>query len=231
MNRRLAMPYPAHSERPFWVSKGWTSRRRAATGAPGTGSEGTEPEGAPVEEEEDDDANADTGGGNEETVSRAEHERTLERMRAADRAKSEAEKKLQEIADKDKSELERANQKVTELTEANSKLAEENGRLKMENAFNNVPDVKFKKPGTALKVAQAEGFLEDVLDNDGSVNVKIFNKKVGEFAKANPELLMSGSGAPAPTPPSGGGVGTGGRGGSNNDLEKTVREKHAKLLR
>lgn len=230
MNRRLASLYQVPADVPFWSAKGWTKSRRASSGGhtdpDPAGGEGGGGASGSDEEDEDVDDGGDTGGA--ETVSKAEHEALMRRMQAADRAKSEAEKKLQDIADKDKSELERVTQKVEQLTEENVKLKAETNTLRMENAFANYTETRWKKPGAALKLAKADGYLDEVLQDDGSVDTKAFNKKVSEFAKAYPELVEE---KETPTaPPSGGGVGSGGK-GKGGSSDEDFRKKYRNLLR
>lgn len=237
MIRKLADPYPSTKDVPFWQQAGWTRSRRASTGTDRTGSEGGSGEGEDSSEsegDEDEESDEEDEGSAGENASAAELESMRRRMQAADKAKSDAEKKLQDIADKDKSELELATQKVTKLTEVNGKLQDEIGRLRMENAFANVTGVEWRKPATALRVAQAEGYFDEVTNEDGSVDQKKFARKVAEFAKANPELLKSGSteegtGKPA----TGGGVGTGKKtgGGKQAASDADLRSKYRNVLR
>lgn len=218
----------------------WTTRRRVATGT-GTGSAGTDQDGTGSADDQDDDDDGDDS--TDDTivtddgavVSKADHDAVVKRMQAADRAKAQAEAKLKELADKDKGELEKATEKVTELTATNAKLTEQINALQLENAFANVTGINWRKPGAALKLARAEGYLDEVTKEDGTVDSTAFSKKVKEFAKAYPEMTQetgssngnSGNGSGS----SGGGVGSGGRRSSTTTDDDKIKAKYGKFLR
>jgi len=242
MTRRLANPFPAVGEAPIWLGRGWMTRRRANVGGSG-GADGDGDTGSSGDGDDDDDSGSDDGeedgDGSEDEVSKA-NAKAKERMQESDRAKRKAEseaaaykKKLEELEDKDKSALEVAERKLGEATEENKKLKATVEDLGLGLAFANLPEYTWKKPKTALRVAQAEGYLDEVRDSEGAVDDKVFSKKIKEFAKAFPELLKTeGNGAgPGPT---GGGVGSGGKNGKvtpEKEIEDAVKKKYGRQLR
>ena len=246
MKRTLADPTVTADSQPFWLGEGWTTRRRASsgTGSAGEGDgdtggdDGTEGEDG---DEDDDNAGDEEGAaGDDGKVDKTEYDKMVARMKAADKAKSAAEKRLRDIDDAQKSELDKANDKVESLTKTNAEQATTIGKMRVENAFLKVADITWKKPAAALKLAAADGYFDEVTDEDGAVDQKKFAKKVAEFAKAYPELVKEdgegdagsngrGSGG------SGAGVGSGrgaGRGtGATGPSDKELKRKYSRVLR
>jgi hypothetical protein len=243
MRNTLADPSVPVSTVPFWLGEGWVTRRRTNPGT-GSGSTDTDTSGDGDdggEGDSDDDDDADDGDGPDDgdgTVSKAEFERLKARMQGADKAKAAAEKKLQDLADKDKTDLQKAQDQVTNLTKERDQLHVENGAMKLENAFLKEATHSWKKPGSALRLAQADGYLDDVVGDDGKVDQKAFARKLKEFAKAYPELLKedgageSGNNGGTP-PPSGGNVGNGGKGrkGQAGMSDEALQKKYSRVLR
>jgi hypothetical protein len=179
-----------------------------------------------------DDAGDDDGKGGDEPVTKAELEAVVRRMKAADKRASDAENKLKKIEDGKKDEL----TKATERAEtAEKRVAELEARVldaDVRDAFGQVEGVAWKKPAVALRIARADGYLDEVV-NDGEIDTKLLAKKVGEFAKAYPELLRgkeSGSNGDGPPPPSGQPAGSGRKNPSRPD-DKAVKERYGHLLK
>lgn len=170
------------------------------------------------DDDDDDDAGSD---GDDDTVTKADLERMEKRMKAADKRASEAEAALRKIDDSKKDDLTKAQDRVTEVEEENGTLKDTVSGLRLEVAFLKSNDQSWHKPGTALRLAQSEGYLEDVVDDDGKVDEKAMKKALSNLAKDHEYLVNKGSG-------SGGGSGSsgspaGGRSGNGKD-DKQVEE-------
>lgn len=169
----------------------------------GAGTEGTEP---PVEPPTGDAGNA---GENKDPDAL---DKALERMRAADRAKSTAEatlaelqKQLREYEDKDKTELERA-QRDAQEAQARAEAAEANlKKERVNNAFLLNNTVAWHNPQTALSLLD----LSDVtIGDDGSV--KGIDKAIDALSKSDPYLVKPKDDTSGKDlPPSGSQVGSG----------------------
>lgn len=176
----------------------------------------------------------------EENVPLTKFRQQEEQLRAADRRREEAEKKLKEIADKDKSEIERASGKVQELTEQLTQLQQANKELLLQNAFLTSNTYKWKDPEDALYLAQRKGFLDDAMDADGKVDgekvrkgLKAFADKHGHLIDASTEEPGKGKGGQtAPTPTPGTPVGSNATGtGTDKGPDDTALKSRYRALR
>lgn len=182
--------------------------KKKKTGDSGSGDDG----------DDDDDASGDDDDDTDDRLKRME-----KRMKAADKRASDAEARLRKIDDSKKDDLTKAQDRVTEVEEENTTLKETVNGLRLQIAFLSANDVTWHKPSTALRLAQSEGYLEDVVDDDGNVDEKAMKKALSAFAKENEYLVNKGSGG------SGGGSGSsgepaGGRSKNGKD-DKQVEEK------
>lgn len=171
-------------------------------------------------DDDDDDDDAGSDDDDNDTVSRSELERMRKRMQAADKRASEAEARLRKIDDADKSELQKAQDKVTEVETENTALKDQVSSLRLEVAFLSTNSHTWHKPGVALRLAQSEGYLEDVMGDDGKVDEKAMKKALDNLAKEHEYLVNKGSG-------SGGGSGSSGEpagGRSKNGKDDKVVE-------
>jgi hypothetical protein len=132
-------------------------------------------------------------------VTAAEFEAMRERMKAADRAKSEAETKLKEIERKDMSELEKANDQLKEKDQQIVALTEKVSEMALQNAFLTNNKYTWHDPEDALRLLNREGVE---VGEDGKV--KGLGPAIAELAKKKPHLLKSekdkdgdGNGSPA----------------------------------
>lgn len=198
------------------------------------GDDNTDDDGADEDSSEGDKGDGD---GTQSAVTREEFEALRKRMQAADRAKSEAQKKLDELQNKDKSELDQTKARLQTLEAENAKLREGLTDARLENAFANVEGIKWKRPGAALKLARADGFLEDVLNEDGDVDERAMARKVKEFAKQH-DYMVDGEekkkDTNQPPPPSGGAVGStksGGNGKPGGVDDAAIQKRYSRLLR
>ncbi len=150
--------------------------------------------------EDDDDADADKGKGKKKKEPEGEDDddddeedrrRLRKRMRAADKRAATLERELQAIKDKDKPELERAQTRVSELEETNKTLTETVNELRLQNAFLTANEQAWHDPDTALALAQSKGYLEDVVDEDGTVDKKALKRALERLAKDHGYLVKT----------------------------------------
>jgi hypothetical protein len=127
------------------------------------------------------------------TVSQAEYDKLLARLKASDKNNSAVQKKLKEIEDGKKDELTKATERVAELEKAQEASAKEISEMRLQNAFLTAnTDITWHDPGDALALAERKGYLEGVVDEDGKVDSKKLEAKLKELAKASPHLVKSG---------------------------------------
>lgn len=191
------------------------------TGGDGGGKKKSGDSGSGDDDDDDDGDGSDDD--DNDTVSKADLLRMEKRMKAADKRASDAEARLRKIDDADKSELQKAQDRVTEVETENTTLKDEVSGLRLQIAFLSANTVTWHKPSTALRLAQSEGYLEDVVDDDGNVDEKAMKKALDRFARENEYLVNKGGGG------SGGGSGSsgepaGGRSKNGKD-DKQVEEK------
>lgn len=156
------------------------------------------------------------------TVSQAEFDRLRAQLQAADQKRNAAESELKQIRDKDMPALEKAQRDLAEATARAEKLAEDLKQTRLENAFYNANDYKWKNPKTALKLAD----LSKVeVDEDGEVhNLK---SALDALAKSEPYLLDDSTndeddkGSKGST----GALGTGGKGTQRPDATKVLSSR------
>jgi hypothetical protein len=171
----------------------------------------------------DDGDDDDDGSGDDDDDTKAAIARMEKRMKAADKRASDAEARLRKIDDSKKDELTKATDRVAEVEEENTTLKDTVNGLRLEVAFLSINDQTWHKPGVALRLAQSEGYLEDVMDDDGKVDEKAMKKALANLAKDNEYLVKkAGTGE-------GGGSGSsgspaGGRSGNGKD-DKQAEEQ------
>jgi hypothetical protein len=132
------------------------------------------------------DASTNDAQGN--VVTRDEYEKALERMRAADRAKSEAENKLKERERKDMGELEKAQADVKDLTAERDALRTQLNDVRLENAFLSNNKHSWVDPQDALRLLDMDGV--EIKDD----KVHGLAEAVDKLAKAKPHLLKKDEG-------------------------------------
>lgn len=137
------------------------------------------------EDDEDDD---------DEENSRAHRaSQQAKRYRLALRAK---ERELEELkaanANKDKKPDEIASQELTEARASVTKLTEKNRELTAQLAFFSVPTgIDWVDPADAFALAEREGLLEDVIDEDGTVDKRELRRGLRELARRKKHLVRS----------------------------------------
>lgn len=120
-----------------------------------------------------------------EMVSKAEYDRIMSRMQAADKAKAAAEKRLQEMDDAEKSELEKAQRDLKAAIERAERAEAEGLRARMEKELLKYPGYTWHDPDAVLTLVDME--MIDFDEESGKVRgVKEALKKL---ATEKPYLL------------------------------------------
>lgn len=162
-----------------------------------------------------------------DTVSRAEYDQLVERMKAADRNKSAVETKLKEYEDKDKDELTKATEKAQTLEQT---VQQKDATIKAQAvklAFMTAAShITWHDPADALEFAMKD--LRDLeVAEDGTVDAKAVKAAADKLAK-DKSYLVKGN-----TSQGGGSSGSGasgqrvGAGSGSSDKDKLERDKLA----
>lgn len=193
-----------------------------------------------AEGEGDDDGDPDSGSGNGEgagtgegseeegsgTVSRSDFEKLQAQLRAADKNRSAAEKRAKELEDAKKDEFTKATERVEELEKVTASQAKEIADMRLQNAFLTADTgITWHDPADALALAERQGYLAEVVNDEGKVDAGKLTSKLKELAKAKPHLVKDGSNTskedketpPGPTGSKVGGKGKGGKDEPNLD--------------
>lgn len=197
------------------------------------GAEGEDDGGEGSDSGSRDDGGEDTGEGStdsgSDTVSREDFEKLRNQLRAADKNRAETEKKLKAIEDGKKDELTKATERAAELEKTVQAQANDLADMRLQNAFLTAnTGITWHDPADALALAERQGYLAEVVDDEGKVNGSKLTAKLKELAKAKPHLVKSGTQEQQQTPrtPSGSTVGGKNKGGKDEpDLSR-----YSKLL-
>lgn len=196
------------------------------TGSEGSGSEGQGSEGGQGSGE------GEGGQGGKTTYTADEYEALKNRMQAADRRASTAEQKIKEAEDAKKGDLEKAQDKVKEHETTISTLTSQNADLRLQIAFLTSNDVTWHEGEAALKFAQSNGYLDGVVQEDGTIDKASLKSALKKLATEKKYLVKSasddgdgGSGNGS----SGGNVGTGNKNGMKPEDEAALRRKFPAL--
>lgn len=159
----------------------------------------------------------DAGGGDDDKVSKADYDAVVRRMKAADKRASEleAEKKKDEDAKKD--ELQKAQDKVTELEQSVEDAQKTIKSLRLENAFLTANKHTWHNPDVAMKLAQDQGYIEDIIDEDGKVDKTALSKALDRLAKEHEYLVKKPEKQDDDEPDGPSGEPAGGRSGNGKD--------------
>lgn len=189
-------------------------------GDSGSGDDGNDSGDSGSGDDGGDDNGDGTGGDDDEKVSKAELDKAMDRLRAADRRASKAENDLKAINDAKKDDLTKAQDRVTELEQEVETHKETVTSLRLENAFLTANKHTWHKPAAALALARSEGYLSEVMNDDGTVDNKKMGSALDKLAKDNAYLVKTaGSGAS--------GESGGGRSDNGKD-DKAIKEADAR---
>lgn len=227
-------------DQPYWLQ--FESARSIRTGNPfiifgrdGDDDEETDEDDGDEDEDEDgNDGSADRRKDENKGLSAEEAERLRKRMKAADKNASELAARLKEFEDKDKGEVDKATERAEAAEAAVQERDETISELRLQNAFLASNEIAWDDPEYALDFANRRGYLDDVRDEDGSVDAKALKSALARLAKDKPSMIKKDSSdkdEDEDQPPSGGTVGrkTGGKKGKFD--EETLRRKYPALNR
>lgn len=184
----------------------------------GSGGDGNDDDGDSGSDDGDDDDDDYSGDDDVDSLRAkiADHDR---KKRLADQraSKAEAEAKkakdaLKKIEDSKKDDLTKTTERVEELEGTLKEHEETITSLRLENAFLTANKHSWHKPAAALRLAQVEGYLDDVISDDGTVDSKKMSSALDRLAKENAYLVKTGG--------TGGGASgdsAGGRSGNGKD--------------
>lgn len=159
-------------------------------GAEGEDGNVTEPDREPDEDEEDEPIQADPS--SSETLSREDFDRLRKQLSAADKRREDAEKRLKEIDDSKKDELTKTTERVAELEEVLKERDSELAEMRLQNAFLTADTgITWHDPTDALALAERQGYLTEVISEDGKVDAAKLKVKLQELAKAKPHLVKT----------------------------------------
>lgn len=187
----------------------------------------SEDESADDSDGEDEDGDGSAGDGDEDAGTgdddeESELDRVKRRMKAADRRAAELQRQLREAQDKDKPADERLKARVTELEEENAELKAELPKIRLQSAFLEITEHDWHNRSTALSTAQSEGYLDDVVEDDGTVDKSGLKRAMTRLAKEHSYLIK-----PKDKPPAKDQAATsqGGKEKVNKPTDKATREK------
>lgn len=154
--------------------------------------------------------------GSSDTVSREDFLKLQNQLKAADKRRDEAEKRLKKIDDANKDELTKATERAAEFEKQVKERDGEIADLRLQNAFLTAETgITWHDPGDALALAERKGYLEGVVDEDGKVDSKKLGAKLKEMAGKHSYLVKTGAdsdnGGEDKPPASGGKVGSKGK--------------------
>ncbi len=161
------------------------------TGAQGDGNKPDDTQGGDTSNKGTEGASGAQGSGNdtkndapEGTVSLADYEAVKARMQAADKAKSDAEKKLADLEKKDMSELDRTKTELAERDKTIETLNTTIANMALQNAFLTDNKYTWHDPRDALALLDREGVE---IKEDGKVTG--LRQAIDKLAKAKPHLI------------------------------------------
>lgn len=148
----------------------------------------------PDEEQDDDEApepkKGKAGKEDPEKVTKADLDAVTKRMKAADKRATAAEAKLKQAEDAKKDELTKATERVAELEKSQEAKDKDLADLRLQNAFLTAKTgVIWHDPADALALAERQGYLADVVDEDGKVDSEALGEALKKLAEAKPHLV------------------------------------------
>jgi len=132
----------------------------------------------------------------EPTYTQAEYDKIKTRMKAADKRSSDLETRLKAIENKDKKPEDLASEELATAKAEREKLADERKELRIQNAFLRSNTVDWVDSDDALSLAQRQGILDDVMDENGTVDRKALARALKDLAKRKPHLVAKKASGP-----------------------------------
>lgn len=158
-------------------------------GAEGDGEGDDGPDSESDDGEGDDTGEGDSGDGSR-PVTREDFDKLQKQLSASDKNRSAAEKKLKEIEDAKKDELTKATERAEELEKTVAQRDKDIADLRLQNAFLMADTgITWHDPADALALAERQGYLAEVVGEDGKVDAAKLKTKMQELAKAKKHLV------------------------------------------
>lgn len=145
-------------------------------------------------ESQDDDQDTDSEESKDQTISKSEYDKLFNRMQAADRAKSDAEKRLKSIEEKDMSELEKTKSQLKTATDEREGLADQLKKVLIENAFHRDNKYSWHDVSDAISALDMSGVE---ITDDGKVTG--MSDAIKDVAKRKPHFVKTENPPPAAT--------------------------------
>lgn len=114
-------------------------------------------------------------------------------LRAAEKANEDLNRRLRAIEDRDKKPDEVVTRDLTEARSQVDKLTETVRDLRMENAWHQANTIEWADRDDALAAARRLGLLDDIVENDGTVDTKALRAALRELARKKPHLVKKAS--------------------------------------
>lgn len=191
---------------------------------PQSGDKDADPTGQSAGEESDEPESDGQSAKDEEKVSRSDYEKLKERLKAADKAKAEEEKKRKALEAKDQTELERATTLNKELEQSVQSLSAKVQELSLQNAFLSNTSFTWHDPKDVLRFVRDDDSVS--IDDDGKVSG--MDEFLKGLAKKKPYLVKTDKVDPkGPT----GDPSNGGKPKENSNLKDAELRKKYKIGR
>lgn len=113
------------------------------------------------------------------------------RLRQQEKENAELRDRLKALEDKDRKPDEVASRDLTEARETVDKLTSANRQLTAQLAFFTTNTIDWIDPADAFALAEREGLLDDVIDEDGTVDKRELRRGLRELAKRKKHLVKS----------------------------------------
>ncbi len=124
--------------------------------------------------------------------SQRDMDRMKNRMRAADKRSSELETRLRKLEDKGKKPEELTAREERERERENEKREAELRATRFENAFfRSSSDIQWVDEDDAFAAALRAGIMDDVTDEDGTIDRKALARSLRDLAKKKPHLVKT----------------------------------------
>lgn len=141
--------------------------------------------------DKDDKSKDPDSGGDSKDDGKEDSEVLRRRMKAADKRADEAEARLKKIEDAKKDDLTKATERAEELEKEIESRDEVIRELRLKNAFLSTNKHNWHDPDTALDLAERNGYLEEVLSDDGEVDKVRLGKALDRLAKEKQFLVKT----------------------------------------
>ena len=141
--------------------------------------------------DEDDDEDDEEDDDDKPTRPERQAARYRVRLREEREKNTKLEARLKALEDKDKKPEERTTEELAEAKKRAERAERELLQVKLERAFTRATDIDWVDPEDAMAVADRLGLLEDIIDEDGTVDKRELRRSLRELAKRKPHLVKA----------------------------------------